>query len=369
MNFRKSYYKTASTELASFDSPRAECHAIIHAESGHSFSSQLESVEAALDALSHETGLQPVFKRYFLSDVANQASEISMHQDCAVSIIGQPPLDGSKIAIWTVMQEDADFRDCGDGLWRDSSGKMIIGDAVQPGGSSYEATVGYLRNLAATLERCSASLLGHCVRTWFMVRDVDLNYKGVVDGRNEEFDRCGLTVDTHFISSTGIGGTPVNQECTVAFNAICDTKLKPGQMGFLYGSSHLNRTTDYGVAFERGTTVDYNDRRHVYISGTASIDSNGDIVHPGDIAAQTRRMLENIDVLLAEAQCSFRDVASMIVYLRDMADAPVVSDIMNDAVPDVPKVMVLAPVCRPGWLIETECIAIKKASNPQYAQF
>ena len=26
--------------------------------------------------------------------------------------------------------------------------------------------------------------------------------------------------------------------------------------------------------------------------------------------------------------------------------------------PDLPHLIVLAPVCRPGWLIETECIAV-----------
>ena len=33
-----------------------------------------------------------------------------------------------------------------------------------------------------------------------------------------------------------------------------------------------------------------------------------------------------------------------------------------------PYVIVHAPVCRPGWLIEMECMAIKKISNPEYAK-
>jgi hypothetical protein len=30
---------------------------------------------------------------------------------------------------------------------------------------------------------------------------------------------------------------------------------------------------------------------------------------------------------------------------------------------NIPTVITLAPVCRPTWLIEMECIAVKKASN------
>jgi enamine deaminase RidA (YjgF/YER057c/UK114 family) len=129
---------------------------------------------------------------------------------------------------------------------------------------------------------------------------------------------------------------------------------------YLKGSTHLNPTHEYGVTFERGTAVDYDDRRHVIISGTASIDNKGQIVHPGDIRNQTLRMWENVEVLLAEAEATYDDVMHMIVYLRDIADYSVVSRMFNERFPECPKVFVQAPVCRPGWLIEMECIAICK---------
>ena len=131
----------------------------------------------------------------------------------------------------------------------------------------------------------------------------------------------------------------------------------------------FNPTYEYGVAFERGVAVDYGDRRHIYISGTASIDNKGKIVAPGDIVAQTNRMLENISVLLKEGDCSWDDVAHMIVYLRDISDYGVVKGIMNDRFSDIPKAIVLAHVCRPGLLIETECIAIKQIEDKEYEPF
>ena len=73
-----------------------------------------------------------------------------------------------------------------------------------------------------------------------------------------------------------------------------------------------------------------------------------------------------VEALLKEAGSSLADLAKMIVYLRDIADYPIVRDLMEQQFPDVPKVIVLAPVCRPGWLIETECIAIKAGGNPEF---
>ena len=41
----------------------------------------------------------------------------------------------------------------------------------------------------------------------------------------------------------------------------------------------------------------------------------------------------------------------------------------NHRFPDIPKVIVLAPVCRPGWLIEMECMATKAITNEAFPKF
>lgn len=377
MEYRKIRYEGATASMAVFkgtsgigeDAGRSEIHVVVRADTEGDFISRLRRVENALACIVREQeGMRPVFKRYFLSDPANQAGQLPQTHTCAVSVVGQPPLDGSKIALWAVLEQDADFHDEGNGLWRDSRGRIWLGDGILPGRDSRMAAEEALSRLSLRLEGYGASLLDNCVRTWFMVRDIDSDYAGVVAGRNEVFSRLGLTRDTHFISSTGIGGCP-SDGGAVAFNAFCDTALLPGQMGFLHGASHLNPTIEYGVAFERGTTADYADRRHVYISGTASIDRYGEVVAPGDIGRQTDRMIENLRVLLAEAGCVGSDVAHLLVYLRDLSDFIAVDRIFRKEFPDVPRVVVLAPVCRPGWLVETECMAVKREVHPEYASF
>jgi enamine deaminase RidA (YjgF/YER057c/UK114 family) len=145
--------------------------------------------------------------------------------------------------------------------------------------------------------------------------------------------------------------------------------IKEEQIHYLYAPTHLNRTSDYGVSFERGSYIDYADRRHVFISGTASINNKGEIMFPKDVEKQTYRMLENVEALLKEAECTYDDVMEIIVYLRDIADYDLVQDLFEKRFANKPYIIVHAPVCRPGWLVEMECMAIKKINKHELPTF
>jgi enamine deaminase RidA (YjgF/YER057c/UK114 family) len=213
------------------------------------------------------------------------------------------------------------------------------------------------------------TLEANCIRTWLFVNDIDLNYGGVVRARNQVFFTQGLTVNTHFIASTGIGGRQSDPNVLCQMDNYAIAGIKKEQIHYLYAPTHLNRTSDYGVSFERGTYIDYADRRHVIISGTASINNKGEVIYANDIIKQTQRMWDNVEALLKEAECNYDNVCIMIVYLRDIADYQIVSDLFNERFPNKPYVIVHAPVCRPGWLVEMECMALKDISSPTLLQF
>jgi enamine deaminase RidA (YjgF/YER057c/UK114 family) len=73
--------------------------------------------------------------------------------------------------------------------------------------------------------------------------------------------------------------------------------------------------------------------------------------------------------LLAEADAGMNDVSHLIVYLRDTADYAIVNLYMEQHYPTVPRAIVLAPICRPGWLMEVECMAIKTIQNNCFQVF
>ena len=93
------------------------------------------------------------------------------------------------------------------------------------------------------------------------------------------------------------------------------------------------------------------------------------MLYVGDIVRQTQRMWENVETLLAEADTSFSDVMHIVVYLRDTADYATVQRMFAERYPNIPTVIALAPVCRPTWLIEMECIAVRRVDSKEYPAF
>ena len=348
-----------------------EYHAMIHvSESRLPYAKQLEAVMNAYHTLLQQwPDTHAVFKRYFLSDAANQTDEVIVADvtDCAKSIIQQAPLDGTKIALWVYLMSNVQTSLTNSGLYQVSHGafRHLYNASAHnlAANSEYQMRLlfnEYIMQLAE--EGCTLS--ENCIRTWLFVNDIDLNYGGVVRARNQVFFTQGLTIHTHFIASTGIGGRQQDPNVLSQMDNYAIAGIRPEQIHYLYAPTHLNRTSDYGVSFERGTYIDYADRRHVFISGTASINNKGEIMFPKDVEKQTHRTWDNVEALLKEAECTYDDVAEMIVYLRDIADYEVVRALFEERFSGMPYVIVLAPVCRQGWLVEMECMAIKANNNP-----
>lgn len=373
--------QAATIQLSSFapaDGTR-EWHAILHVKPlEDTFEEQYARLCRAEDALMQRPELakaKAVMKRYFLSDSTNQCPLMHSSPQCTTSYIQQPPLDGSRVALWIYLQEGADEVEydadaCGSTIVSHNGYRHIwTMGLVDTRGGSYDQTHTLLERYEQLLSAQGATVADNCLRTWFFVRDVDTQYHGLVVARREYFDRIGLTRDTHYISSTGIGGNPADTKALIQLGSYALTGFLPGQQRYLYAPTHLNRTSDYGVTFERGTLMLYGDRRHAYISGTASIDNRGEVVHVGDIRRQTLRMWENVEKLLSEADMTMADCAHIIVYLRDTADYAIVSRMFAERFPSIPTVITLAPVCRPTWLIEMECMAIGEDRNEGYRAF
>ena len=67
----------------------------------------------------------------------------------------------------------------------------------------------------------------------------------------------------------------------------------------------------------------------------------------------------NIEKLLQSGGASLADASYFVVYLRDVADKAPVSRYLRLRFPDVPCLVLSGRVCRPEWLIEVECMAVK----------
>ncbi|MCD8265786.1 MAG: hypothetical protein LUC33_01390 [Prevotellaceae bacterium] len=360
------------TSVFTVDGGVTEWHVMLHVEPrGELFEGQLQRVyraEDLLPSLPEFAGAKYIFKRYFLSDSANQAPLMRKEEPTSLSVIQQQPLDGSKIAVWAYLASGMNLSENHGFTVAEHNGyrHLWLMSKCHAEGNSASQTEALLQEYETLLGNFGATLADNCIRTWFFVRDVDTQYGGMVSTRREFFASHGLTKNTHFIASTGIGGQPADVKALVQMGSYALTGFSRQQLNYLRASSHLNPTSDYGVTFERGSTLDFGDRRHVIISGTASINNRGLVVHEGDIVGQTRRMWENVETLLAEGGATYDDVAQIVVYLRDTADYPLVRQMFVERFPEIPTVITLAPVCRPAWLIEIECVALKAQPNASF---
>ena len=295
-------------------------------------------------------GRHPVFVRFFLSDAQNQIVALRkaletrpLYASLAVSVVEQPPLDGSRIA--ALAQTASEKKTC---LFH----SLRLTEEEAAGIDSYAQSRLLFGKYLDLIRPLGLEIKTHCVRTWIYVRDIDANYAGLVKARNDVFAEEGLSHDTHYIASTGIGGATEGRNAVVAIDFLTRPDIRESDKTYLKALSHLSPTHDYGVAFERGVRLSDG---QIFISGTASIDSRGKVLYEGDVVAQTDRLLENISELLQEGGSSLDQVPYFVIYLRDISDYPVIDAYMQERLPTVPRILLEARVCRPSWLIEMEC--------------
>lgn len=317
-----------------------------------------------------------VMRRVFCSDVLNQREKFQGPEWQPLSLVGQPPAPAAKLALWAwhvdtpsgpaLLERHGDHLSWSrDGLIHHWSTGLMPSLPASAHEQSHEVLMDYDR----WLEDHGLHLADHCVRTWWYVAAIDADYQGLVDARRAYFSTHSLTADTHFISSTGFQGGLPDCDAKVGMDAYSISGLREEQVQFLTATDHLCPTADYGVTFERGTAISYADRRHLYISGTASIDDHGEILHERDVVAQFERALENVEALLMAGGAGLHDMASLLVYLRDPADAHCIDELLKSCLPGIPYVLVEGPVCRPGWLIELEGIAIAPTEQSKLPEF
>ena len=72
----------------------------------------------------------------------------------------------------------------------------------------------------------------------------------------------------------------------------------------------------------------------LYTAGQIPIDPGTGQVVEGDIVSQTRRVMDNLQAVLAAAGASWKDVVKTTVFLQDMADFPRMNEVYSAAMGD-----------------------------------
>ncbi|NUM89730.1 MAG: RidA family protein [Bdellovibrionales bacterium] len=113
--------------------------------------------------------------------------------------------------------------------------------------------------------------------------------------------------------------------------------------------------------YSQGTQMS-GDAKTTWLSGQIPLDpATGQIVSPGDVAAQTRRVLQNISALLTEIGASPENVVKTTIFLKSMDHFTSVNEVYASFFTKNPPARSTVEVARlpKDALVEIECIVVQ----------
>jgi enamine deaminase RidA (YjgF/YER057c/UK114 family) len=115
-------------------------------------------------------------------------------------------------------------------------------------------------------------------------------------------------------------------------------------------------------AYSQGILVPCGDTNLLFITGQLPQNIDGEIIHLGNIEAQTRLVFSRISDILQEANMTFDDVVKLQIFVKDVKNAKVVSSIRNELFAKSKPASTLVEVSgfvKEGCELEVDVIAAK----------
>ena len=113
----------------------------------------------------------------------------------------------------------------------------------------------------------------------------------------------------------------------------------------------------YSQAVRVGSTI--------YCAGQIPLDPKSGQIVPGDIGAQTRRVLENIAAVLRAESLAFENIVKTTIFLTNLSDFQTVNEIYGSYFKEEPpaRSTVQVPALPKGANVEIEVIAVANGNG------
>lgn len=214
-----------------------------------------------------------------------------------------------------------------------------------------------LERMARLLKRTGLTFRD-VARTWYYLDDI-LGWYGDFNRVRTEFFARHHVFDGLMPASTGIG-TPNAAGLALVAKAHAVRRHDGTPCVFRAESPLQGEAISYGSAFSRAVDVRLSGARRLHVSGTASIDETGELVHLGSIEDQVGLTLNVVGRILERAGMNWTDAVRGVAYFRDAADVARWAECRAEAgVPAFPCVVSQCVVCWPGLLFELELEAAR----------
>jgi enamine deaminase RidA (YjgF/YER057c/UK114 family) len=252
----------------------------------------------------------------------------------------------------------------------------------------YERTLGGFSAMERVLTDAGVRF-DQILRTWLYLGDIvgpegqTQRYKELNRARSDFYQNYRFLADHAppayrgdvFPASTGIGADhrDVLMSCVAMVTDRKDVVLTPLENP--QQTSAFCYTTEYGPKspkFARAIALRFGPCAAIFVSGTASI-TGSESRHPGDVEAQTRQTLENIEALISEDNlrrhgmpglgATLADLALARVYVKRREDYSTCRAVCRSMLGEIPTIYAVADICRPELLVEIEGLALARASE------
>jgi 2-iminobutanoate/2-iminopropanoate deaminase len=116
--------------------------------------------------------------------------------------------------------------------------------------------------------------------------------------------------------------------------------------------------------YSQAVRVETGDAVWIHISGQIAINTEGNLVGPGDVRAQTRQVFENLKAILEANGATFTDAVKIGTYLTTLDDLTGMREVRSEyltANPPASTAVQVVALVVPEALIEIDLVAVVQA--------
>lgn len=213
--------------------------------------------------------------------------------------------------------------------------------------------------------------VGDMVRTWIYLNDINDNYVNFNEARRVFFEQSNIDYSSSsnvLPASTCIHGI-TNYGATAMIDVMCIKKMSSNaKIDRIYtpllneaeGDSYLFKPT-----FSRALSIEADNHIEIQLSGTASVDQNGETVFKDDPYKQIQKTLTNIESMLSVHELTFEDFVQSTCFFKSDEYYTIFQQVMQEMnIPHFSSTFVIGDICRQDLLCEIDGV-IKKSKKQE----
>jgi chorismate lyase/3-hydroxybenzoate synthase len=213
----------------------------------------------------------------------------------------------------------------------------------------------------------------HLLRVWNYLPEInreafgDERYRHFNTARQRAFRRWGRPTEVSVPAASALG-SPAGSPLSIYFLAVREPARMIENPRQTSAYHYPTKFGPHSPSFSRACIRDESGGTNLFVSGTASI-VGYETMHHGDVVAQTRETIANIDALVQEANRVVGasryalDRLKLKVYVRQPRDLDAIKLALSASLrPSNPVLYLRADVCREDLLVEIEAAGESAAS-------